>query len=79
VDALSLGRLKPGLARHSSCSETRASDAVESTEFWLFECPSVILCWLARRSPMELGTAMLCTDWLDSRFSKTGTRSKTAL
>jgi hypothetical protein len=46
---------------------------------WRSRCPSLTLFRLAQHDPMEIGTAMLRTDWLEGRFSKTGTRSKAAL
>jgi hypothetical protein len=32
---------------------------------WRFGCPSHIHCQLAGHSPIEIGAAMLRTDWLD--------------
>jgi hypothetical protein len=42
---------------------------VELLDHWLWcsVCPSLILCRLAGSDPMQLGTAMLHVDWLDSR------------
>jgi hypothetical protein len=34
---------------------------------WCSVCPSLILCRLAGRDPMQLGAAMLHADWLDGR------------
>jgi hypothetical protein len=34
---------------------------------WRFGCPSLLLCRLAGRDPMQLGAAMLHVDWLQGR------------
>jgi hypothetical protein len=34
---------------------------------WCSGCPSLILCRLAGRDPMQLGAAMLLANWLDGR------------
>jgi hypothetical protein len=59
-------QLASGLAVSRSLTFRRV-DLLDHTECGASECPSLILCRLAERDPMQLGAAMLHVDCLDGR------------
>jgi hypothetical protein len=59
-----------GLAESRSVSMWAGSHlfvAAGSLTAWRSGCPSLILCRVVGRDPMQLGAAMLHADWLDGR------------
>jgi hypothetical protein len=59
-------QLASGLAGSRSLT-FRWVELLDHTDCGASECPSLILCRLVERDPMQLGAAMLHIDWLDGR------------